>query len=168
MTSQNEEAEELMKQIEDEEERLLLLNPDEPQYHLCIVNLVIGTLYCSKGNYTFGLQRIFKSLEPLEKKLSADTWYHTKRCLVSYLQMLSKQIYIITDDNFGSILQFLDTVEECGREIPASIKQMVTSASDDEQKSDGNFMVSVKKEMKVHSIAYEARLLKIMFYKILE
>jgi len=28
---------------------------DERPYHLCIINLVIGTLYCSKGNYDFGL-----------------------------------------------------------------------------------------------------------------
>lgn len=31
-------------------------------YHLCIVNLVIGTLYCSKLNYKFGISRIMKSL----------------------------------------------------------------------------------------------------------
>lgn len=43
-------------------------------YHLCIVNLVIGTLYCAKSNYKFGISRIMKSLEPFEKKLSPDTW----------------------------------------------------------------------------------------------
>jgi len=38
-------------------------------YHLCIVNLVIGTLYCSKNNYDFGVGRIIKSLEPIQKKV---------------------------------------------------------------------------------------------------
>lgn len=38
-------------------------------YHLCIVNLVIGTLYCSKNNYDFGVGRIVKSLEPIQKKV---------------------------------------------------------------------------------------------------
>ncbi len=38
-------------------------------YHLCIVNLVIGTLYCSKANYDFGVGRIIKSLEPIQKKV---------------------------------------------------------------------------------------------------
>ena len=38
-------------------------------YHLCIVNLVIGTLYCSKLNFEFGVSRIIKSLEPIQKKV---------------------------------------------------------------------------------------------------
>ena len=29
-------------------------------YHLCIVNLVIGTLYCSKGNFEFGITIVIK------------------------------------------------------------------------------------------------------------
>ncbi|KAJ3278898.1 Tetratricopeptide repeat protein 30A, partial [Borealophlyctis nickersoniae] len=84
MTSQNEEAEDLMRKIEKEEERIAY--EDDPAsaaggggagaggagpkrtYHLCIVNLVIGTLYCAKGNYEFGISRIMKSLEPFNKK----------------------------------------------------------------------------------------------------
>lgn len=42
MTSQNEEAEELMRKIEKEEEQLAYEDPDKKIYHLCIVNLVIG------------------------------------------------------------------------------------------------------------------------------
>jgi tetratricopeptide repeat protein 30 len=34
--------------------------PDKPYYHLCIVNLVIGTLYCAKGNFEFGISRVMK------------------------------------------------------------------------------------------------------------
>ena len=40
-----------MKKIEREEENLAYEDPDRKTYHLCIVNLVIGTLYCAKGNY---------------------------------------------------------------------------------------------------------------------
>jgi tetratricopeptide repeat protein 30 len=48
---------------------------------ICVsVNLVIGTLYCAKGNYTFGVSRIVKSLEPFQKKLGTDTWFYAKRC----------------------------------------------------------------------------------------
>lgn len=54
-------------------------------YHLCIVNLVIGTLYCSKTNYDFGVGRIIKSLEPLQKKLNTDTWFYAKRCFLALL-----------------------------------------------------------------------------------
>ena len=39
MTSQNEEAEELMRRIEKEEERLSFTEPDKQCFHLCIVNL---------------------------------------------------------------------------------------------------------------------------------
>jgi len=70
MTSLNEIAEEWMRKLEAEEERISYQEPDKPIYHLCIVNLVIGTLYCAKGNFKFGLSRIIKSLEPYDKKVT--------------------------------------------------------------------------------------------------
>lgn len=71
VTSQNEEAEELLRKLEKEEERKVmppfpeniffknyfdhetvfvqcLENPQAKFFHLSIVNLVIGTLYCAK------------------------------------------------------------------------------------------------------------------------
>jgi tetratricopeptide repeat protein 30 len=45
---QNEEAEELMRHVEQEEEEAARHEPEGLQLHLCIINLVIGTLYCSK------------------------------------------------------------------------------------------------------------------------
>lgn len=45
---QNEEAEELMRHVEQEEEEAAAHDPEALQLHLCIINLVIGTLYCSK------------------------------------------------------------------------------------------------------------------------
>ncbi len=94
MTSQNEEAEELMRQIEKEEERVSFQDPEKQSYHLCIVNLVIGTLYCAKGNYEFGISRIIKSLEPYHKKLGADTWYYAKRCFLALLESLAKHMFV--------------------------------------------------------------------------
>jgi hypothetical protein len=85
MTSQNEEAEELMRKIEKEEERLTFTDPDKQCFHLCIVNLVIGTLYCSKGNYEFGISRIIKvPLLPLPpfwsfSSLPFSLWIHMTR-----------------------------------------------------------------------------------------
>lgn len=61
-----------MKRLEAEEEKAAEIAETEKQanhYHLCIVNLVIGTLYCSKNNYDFGVGRIIKSLEPIQKKV---------------------------------------------------------------------------------------------------
>jgi hypothetical protein len=77
MTSQNEEAEDLMRRIEKEEERVAFEDPNKRTYHLCIVNLVIGTLYCAKGNFEFGISRIMKSLEPFNKKVweTNIAWY---------------------------------------------------------------------------------------------
>lgn len=66
MTSRNEKAEDLLRNIgtfifnlrlsyhlpiEREEEEESLREPDKHLYHLCIVNLVIGTLYCSKVHH---------------------------------------------------------------------------------------------------------------------
>ncbi|TDH03347.1 hypothetical protein EPR50_G00162190 [Perca flavescens] len=73
LTSQNEEAEELMRKIEKEEEQISYDDPDKKVFHLCIVNLVIGTLYCAKGNYDFGISRVIKSLEPYNKKSQQQT-----------------------------------------------------------------------------------------------
>ena len=40
-----------MRKLEKEEEILGYDDPDKKVFHLCIVNLVIGTLYCSKANF---------------------------------------------------------------------------------------------------------------------
>ena len=63
--------------------------------HLCIVNLVIGTLYCSKGNFDFGIRLIVKSLNPASEKLGTDTWYYTKRCLLALIENIVKQQYVL-------------------------------------------------------------------------
>ena len=51
MTSLNEHAEEMMQKIEREEEQAAYEEPDKKIYHFCIINLVIGTLYCAKGAF---------------------------------------------------------------------------------------------------------------------
>ncbi len=42
MTGQNEEAEELMRKMEKEEDKATYEDPNKKVFHLCIVNLVIG------------------------------------------------------------------------------------------------------------------------------
>jgi len=58
-----------MRKIEKEEEASALENPDQKILSLCIVNLVIGTLYCAKGNFEFGISRVMKSLEDFQRKV---------------------------------------------------------------------------------------------------
>jgi tetratricopeptide repeat protein 30 len=111
MSSQNDEAEDLMRKIEREEDKAIMENPARKMYHLCIVNLVIGTLYCAKGNYEFGISRVMKSLEPYQKKLGTDTWYYTKRCFLSLFENMAKQIIMLKDPFIDEIIQFLTHCE---------------------------------------------------------
>ncbi|KXS15136.1 TPR-like protein [Gonapodya prolifera JEL478] len=144
MMSQNEEAEELMRKIEKEEERVGYEDPTKRIYHLCIVNLVIGTLYCAKGNYEFGISRIIKSLEPFNKKLGTDTWFYAKRCLASLYETLAKHMIMIKDIVLDDVLQFFDACTLHGRTIPVHLDSMFPDVFDPLR----------------NNVAYEARLLK--------
>ncbi|XP_019378550.1 PREDICTED: tetratricopeptide repeat protein 30A-like [Gavialis gangeticus] len=152
MTSQNEEAEELMRKIEKEEEQLSYDDPDRKIYHLCIVNLVIGTLYCAKGNYDFGISRVIKSLEPYNKKLGTDTWYYAKRCFLSLLENMSKQMIMLRDNVIQECIQFLEQCELYGRNIPAVIEQPL----EEERLHSGK-----------NTVTYEARHLRALMYEVI-
>lgn len=123
MTSQNEEAEELMRKIEKEEEQVAYDDPDKKIFHLCIVNLVIGTLYCAKGNYEFGISRVIKSLEPYQKKLGTDTWYYTKRNFLSLVENMAKHMIMLRESVLQECIQFLEHCETYGRDVKAVIEQ---------------------------------------------
>merc|ERR1712006_13035 len=121
MTSQNEEAEELMRKIEKEEERLSYTDPEKQCFHLCIVNLVIGTLYCAKGNFEFGISRIIKSLEPYDRKIGVDTWYYAKRCFLALGESLGKNMILLKDEAFDDIINFFDSAAQVGKNIPTVV-----------------------------------------------
>merc|ERR1711903_185048 len=121
MTSQNEEAEELMRKIEKEEERLAYTEPERLCYHLCIVNLVIGALYCAKGNFEFGISRIIKSLEPYDRKIGVDTWYYAKRCFLALGESLGKNMILLKDEAFDDLINFFDAAAQVGKNIPTTI-----------------------------------------------
>eukprot|EP00828_Plagiopyla_frontata_P035414 TRINITY_DN4654_c0_g1_i6.p1 TRINITY_DN4654_c0_g1~~TRINITY_DN4654_c0_g1_i6.p1 ORF type:complete len:231 (+),score=37.61 TRINITY_DN4654_c0_g1_i6:122-814(+) len=148
MINKNEEAEELMRKLEREEERAAMQDPEKPLYHLCIVNLVIGTLYCAKGNYEFGISRIIKSLEPYNKKLSMDTWFYAKRCLLALIEVLSKHMIMIKDLAISEIIEFLGQAEQFGKAIHTVVQGI--DGQIDETKT----------------VAYEARLFQSMFLKL--
>uniref|UniRef100_A0A914DBA8 Tetratricopeptide repeat protein 30 n=1 Tax=Acrobeloides nanus TaxID=290746 RepID=A0A914DBA8_9BILA len=115
MTNNNEEAEELMKKVEKEELQFV----DKKSFHLCIINLVIGTLYCSKGNYEFGISRIVRAIEPCDKKLGVDTWFYSKRCMLSTFESVAKHIIVIRDEVLLECLKFLEVCEVHGRDLPS-------------------------------------------------
>jgi len=70
-----------------------------------------STLYCSKGNYEFGLSRVIKSLEPYQKKLGTDTWYYAKRCFLSLIENMAKHMLMMQDDFLRECIQFLEACE---------------------------------------------------------
>lgn len=153
MTGQNEDAEELMRKIEKEEEQLAYSDPDRKTYHLCIVNLVIGTLYCVKGNYEFGISRVIKSLEPYNKKLGTDTWFYAKRCFMALMENMAKQIVTVRDTMTHDCLQFLTHCEEYGRNVKAVNEPPLEMETLHPGKN---------------TVTYEARLLKAILLQILE
>jgi tetratricopeptide repeat protein 30 len=132
MTSLNERAEDLLRQVEKEEEHLSISEPDKQCFHLTIINLVIGTLYCAKGNFEFGISRIIKSLEGtsdqekngyerLRRKLQADTWFYAKRCLLALMEHLSKNMLTLEDKVSQEIISFLRAAETHGKGITTII-----------------------------------------------
>ncbi|XP_073425699.1 intraflagellar transport protein 70A isoform X2 [Dendrobates tinctorius] len=151
MTSQNDLAEEFMRKIEKEEEQIAYDYPEKKIYHLCIVNLVIGTLYCAKGNYEFGISRVIKSLEPYNKKLGTDTWYYAKRCFLSLLENMSKHMIMLQDSVIYEAIQFLEHCEIYGKTIPAIIEQPLEEE---------------KMHIGKNTVTYEARQLKALLYEI--
>lgn len=147
MVNLNERAEEIIRMLEELDEKNELSQPTKsPHYHLCIVNLVIGTLYCAKNNFEFGISRIIRSFEPIGKKLCTDTWYYAKRCLLSLLERLSKFMLIVEDKTLVDIIQFLKECEKSGK----SIKTFIDPKS---------------KEDLRNNVTYEAKILRILFMK---
>jgi hypothetical protein len=92
--------------------------------HSCIVNLVIGTLYCAKQNYEFGISRVMKALEPLEQKLEADTWFYTKRCLLALVDGLAKHMICLNDGSFDDVIEFLDKAIAAGGDAHVALNPM--------------------------------------------
>lgn len=133
MTSQNEEAEDLMRKVERAEE--IRGNANGHCLHLCIVNLVIGTLYCAKGNYEFGLSRIAHALDNATAgiRLCADTWFYVKRCVLGLLTGLAKQTLVLPSVVIEEVLNLLYTCQMHGIAIPAVFETSTDENPDEPQ-----------------------------------
>ena len=177
MCSENEEAEELMRLIEKEEEKTnqtrqlqqsveaktaaagvgISTVAGPAPYHLCIVNLVIGTLYCSKGNFEFGVSRIIKSFEPLSAKLNMDTWYYAKKSILSVLEYAAKSMFVMKREFSAEIDAFLTLCEKEGKSVKVHIPG--------QGGVEGGEGESVVEEWQ-NNVTHEARMLKQMLYKL--
>lgn len=106
-----------MRNVELEESEVLTEGMDAHPVHLCVINLVIGTLYCSKGNFDFGISRVMKSFEPFEAKLDLHTWHYAKKCFISFLDALSTHLTFLEDERVFQIMEFLEEVEHFGIDL---------------------------------------------------
>lgn len=137
MTSQNEEAEDLMRKVERAEEVKGTSNGH--CLHLCIVNLVIGTLYCAKGNYEFGLSRIAHALDSATSgsRLCPDTWFYVKRCVLGLLTGLAKQTLVLPSVVIEEVLNLLYSCQVHGLVIPAIFETTALDENADEPQTIG-------------------------------
>lgn len=125
LSDQNDKAEALMDLVERAEQAAMALNSnggpkDKSLIHLSTINLVIGTLYCQKNKWDFGISTICKSFEPYEQRLSSDTWHYCKTCLLGLLDKLFKQMVTVADETTSQIISMLDAVDKHGRNLPSS------------------------------------------------
>jgi tetratricopeptide repeat protein 30 len=109
--------------------------------------LVIGTLYCSKENFDFGISLIIRSLEPIKEKLGTDTWYYTKRCLLALIEKVIKRQFTINEQFYEKIVSFLDDAYKVGKNITT----LIFVDKSEKQKS---------------TVAYEAKFFKKVFAKL--
>lgn len=123
MVQRNEEAQEIIKRVEEEELKALELNPERPLFHVCIVNLIVGTLYCSKSNYEFGIGRVIVSFQNFHRRINIDTWFYAKKCFLALIESMTKQVMIIPDDLYKELLSFLDNAERFGKNITTQLSQ---------------------------------------------
>ena len=79
-----------------------------------------------------------------------DTWYYAKRCFLSLIENLAKQIMIIPDKLFLELVNFLDNADKYGRNITTQIIDN-HSAGENQEK---------------YTVSSEARLLKKMLLKL--
>lgn len=147
MVQRNPEAQEIIKRVEEEEQKALELNPEKQLFHVCIVNLIIGTLYCSKINYSFGIGRVIVAFQNFHKRMNIDTWFYAKRCILALIESMSKQVMIIPDHLYMELIQFLENCDKYGKNITTQITQ--------------GEQINNK-----YTVSSEARMLKKMFLKL--
>eukprot|EP00918_Siedleckia_nematoides_P040664 GHVU01088248.1.p1 GENE.GHVU01088248.1~~GHVU01088248.1.p1 ORF type:complete len:307 (+),score=55.43 GHVU01088248.1:1806-2726(+) len=148
LTDRNEDGEKLIAALQREEATIRSLSPTTRVYHCCIINLVIGTLYCSKGQFEFGLKQVMKALEPLHENLGEETWHHAKRCLLHLADKAAKRCHRLRDEFLETIFLFLNAVKEAGLHVPAC-------AGDEERQ---NITIATEAELLLRALAVIPRL----------
>ena len=150
ITDQNGLADTLINRLTDEEAQKLKEDPNAKLFHLSIIHLVIGTLYCAHKNFEFGIDYVFKAFNPMHSKLNPDTWFYAKKCLFEVLRSMSMRLYIMPDETFEQICNFLDEVDKHGKKME-SIIDMTLKAEEARENQ---------------TISFEARTIKAMLLRL--
>jgi tetratricopeptide repeat protein 30 len=150
ITDQNGQADTLINRLMEEEAQKTKEDPNAKLYHLSIIHLVIGTLYCSHDNFDFGVDYMFKAFNPMHAKLNADTWFYAKKCIFELIRSMAWRQFILGDVAFDKICQFLDDVDKNGKKMESVID--MTLAAEDARENK--------------TISFEARTIKAMLLRL--
>lgn len=101
-------------------------------------------------------------------QLGTDTWYYAKRCFTSLFEMLAKHMILLKDPVFQEILQFFDTCELHGRQIPASVNPLAEFVAGNYTGRPGGGSSARKRDPAKNNISSEARLLKSLYLRLYE
>jgi hypothetical protein len=112
----------------------------------------------------------YQAMEPLDRMLCADTWYHVKRCLVGQMTVASKHLALIKNSFRVEILAFLESVEKAGAEMSSRTIQidgttnLYVEPTQSLHTEDGDEAATHP----THTIGFEARQIKNMFLRMFE
>lgn len=113
-TDQNGIAEGLINEILSIEGR-----SDSGHFHSSIVNLLVGYLYCTKGNIGFGMLRVLEAVED-DINITPKTWVIFKKTCLGVLNQAGCGLCsIIPDEVASKILRFLGRVCNILQPIPS-------------------------------------------------
>ncbi|OHS97719.1 TPR Domain containing protein [Tritrichomonas foetus] len=146
---QNEMADNLINRLTEEEAAKQKEDENVKLYHLSIIHLVIGTLYCAHRNFEFGIDYVFKAFNPMHQKLNADTWFYAKKCLLELIRSIALRQYMIPDVLFDKICTFLDDVDKNGKKIDSII----------------DLTLQAEEARENQTVSFEARVIKAMLLK---
>jgi tetratricopeptide (TPR) repeat protein len=103
----------------------ILESSSELELHCSVTDLLIGLLYCSRGNFNFGLERIIRAVLAKPSKILEETWSYVKTGLLGLLDIqFTVATMRVSDSVLSLILAFLADVivRKRGSSLPMNVK----------------------------------------------
>jgi len=146
---QNQLADSLINRLTEEENSRKKEEENAKLYHLSIIHLVIGTLYCANKNFDFGIDYVFKAFNPMHEKLNPDTWLYAKKCLFELIRCMSLRQVVLNDTMFEKICEYLDNVDKFGKKMESTI----------------DLVLAAEEARENQTISFEARCIKALLLR---